>query len=57
LPFGARGGALSALIYDKTHEIKYKSPEKAWFHDLWLQVKDDTAGKLPKRQGRVAGRE
>ena len=40
LPFGARGGALSALIYDKTHEIKYKSPEKAWFHDLWLQVKD-----------------
>ena len=41
LPFGARGGALSALIYDKTHEIKYKSPEKAWFHDLWLSVKDE----------------
>jgi hypothetical protein len=40
LPFGARGGALSALIYDKTHEIKYKSPDKAWFHDLWLSVKD-----------------
>jgi hypothetical protein len=41
LPFGARGGALSALIYDKTHEIKYKSPEKAWFHDLWLTVRDE----------------
>jgi len=41
LPFGARSGALSALIYDKTHEIKYKSPDKAWFHDLWLSVKDE----------------
>ncbi|HEY4035893.1 MAG TPA: hypothetical protein VGL94_18200 [Ktedonobacteraceae bacterium] len=41
LPFGARGGALSALLYDKTHEIKYKSPDKAWFHDLWRQVKDE----------------
>jgi hypothetical protein len=40
LPFGARGGALSALIYDKTHEIKYKSREKEWFYDLWLAVKD-----------------
>jgi hypothetical protein len=40
LPFGARGGALSALIYDKTHEIKYKSREKEWFYDLWLSVKD-----------------
>ncbi len=35
LPFGARNAAVSALIYDKTHEIKYKSPEKKWFHDLW----------------------
>jgi hypothetical protein len=41
LPFGARAGALSALIYDKTHEIKYKSPEKAWFHDLWLSIRDE----------------
>ena len=52
LPFGARGGALSALIYDKTHEIKYKSPEKAWFHDLWLHVLDENGnpvwdGKAP----------
>src|SRR2546421_3824449 len=46
LPFGARGGALSALIYDKTHEIKYKSPEKAWFHDLWLQVKDENGNPV-----------
>lgn len=33
--------ALSALIYDKTHEIKYKSREKEWFHDHWLAVKDE----------------
>lgn len=37
LPFGARNAALSALIYDKTHEIKYKRPEKAWFYDLWRE--------------------
>ena len=52
LPFGARGGALSALIYDKTHEIKYKSREKEWFSDLWLAVKDQDGnpvwdGKAP----------
>ncbi len=35
LPFGSRSGALSALIYDKSHEIRYHSPEKAWFWDLW----------------------
>lgn len=38
LPFGARGGALSALIYDKTHEIKYKSPEKSWFYEIWKEA-------------------
>ncbi len=41
LPFGSRNGAVSALIYDKTHEIKYQSPEKKWFHDLWRQAKDE----------------
>jgi hypothetical protein len=46
LPFGARGGALSALLYDKTHEIKYKSPEKAWFHDLWRQVLDESGNPV-----------
>jgi hypothetical protein len=46
LPFGARGGALSALIYDKTHEIKYKSREKEWFHDLWLSVKDENGNPV-----------
>lgn len=35
LPFGSRTGALSALIYDKTHEIKYHSPEKSWMVDIW----------------------
>ncbi|GLV57145.1 hypothetical protein KDH_39830 [Dictyobacter sp. S3.2.2.5] len=38
LPFGARGAAISALIYDKTHEIKYQSPEKSWFFDLWREA-------------------
>jgi hypothetical protein len=46
LPFGARGGALSALIYDKTHEIKYKSREKEWFHDLWLSVTDENGNPV-----------
>jgi len=41
LPFGARKASLSALIYDKTHEIKYQSPDKAWFEDLWLSVTDE----------------
>jgi len=37
LPFGSRSGALSGIIYDKTHEIKYHSPQKAWMHDLWRE--------------------
>ena len=41
LPFGARNGQVSALLYDKTHEIKYKSPEKAWFHDVWNMKRDE----------------
>jgi hypothetical protein len=41
LPFGARKAPLSALIYNKTHEIKYQSPDKSWFEDLWLDVKDE----------------
>ncbi len=41
LPFGARSGQVSALLYDKTHEIKYKSPKKVWFHDIWKAVKDE----------------
>lgn len=40
LPFGSRSGAVSAILYDKTHEIKYQSPKKQWFHDIWLQAKD-----------------
>jgi hypothetical protein len=46
LPFGARKAALSALIYDKTHEIKYKSREKEWFYDLWLAVKDQDGNSV-----------
>jgi hypothetical protein len=39
LPFGVHTSAVSCLIYDKQHEIKYHSPKKAWFHDLWLAQK------------------
>ena len=35
LPFGARHAAISAIIYDKTHEIKYNSPDKAYMWDIW----------------------
>jgi hypothetical protein len=41
LPFGARNANVSALLYDKTHEIKYKSKEKSWFYDKWLRVKGE----------------
>ncbi len=41
LPFGARTGQVSALLYDKTHEIKYKSPGKKWFHDKWLAARQE----------------
>jgi len=40
LPFGKHTSAVSCLIYDKTHEIKYHSPEKQWLHDLWLRLLD-----------------
>jgi hypothetical protein len=46
LPFGARAGKVSALIYDKKHEIKYKSPKKEWFHDLWRSVLDEDGNPL-----------
>jgi hypothetical protein len=48
LPFGKRNAAVSATIYDKTHEIRYQSPEKAWFYDLW-PVEIDEATKRPVR--------
>lgn len=41
LPFGRHTSAVSALLYDKTHEIKYHSKEKAWFYDLWPVEKDE----------------
>lgn len=42
LPFGRHTSAVSCLLYDKTHEIKYHSKEKAWFYDLWPVEKDET---------------
>jgi hypothetical protein len=39
LEFGSHGSPLSCVIYDKTLEIKQKSYEKVWFHDLWRRVK------------------
>jgi hypothetical protein len=41
LPFGQRASAVSALLYDKTHEIRYHSKEKVWFYDLWPVPKDE----------------
>jgi hypothetical protein len=41
LPFGLHTSAVSALIYDKSDEIKYQSPTKVWFHDLWRAVSDE----------------
>ena len=35
LSFGMHTSVTSAVIYNKTHEIKYHSKEKGWFHDLW----------------------
>src|SRR5205807_6310946 len=35
LSFGMHTSPISAVIYNKTNEIKYHSPEKCWFHDLW----------------------
>ncbi|MEO6893207.1 MAG: hypothetical protein ABI324_29845 [Ktedonobacteraceae bacterium] len=43
LPFGARNASVSALIYNKTDEIKYHSREKTWFHDLWKSDRHMTA--------------
>ncbi|GHO62333.1 hypothetical protein KSC_012250 [Ktedonobacter sp. SOSP1-52] len=45
LPFGARNGHVSALLYNKQHEIKYKSKEKEWFYDLWRVAKDAETGE------------
>ncbi len=35
LAFGMHTSPVSAVIYNKTNEIKYHSPEKTWFYDLW----------------------
>src|SRR5437588_1346101 len=35
LSFGMHTSPVSAVIYNKTNEIKYHSPEKTWFYDRW----------------------
>ncbi len=35
LSFGMHTSPVSAVLYNKTHEIKYHSPEKTWFYDRW----------------------
>jgi hypothetical protein len=42
LTFGRHTSAVSAVIYNKTNEIRYESPEKKWEHDLWRR----NAGEL-----------
>ncbi len=39
LEFGSHGSPLSCVIYNKSQEIRQKSPDKVWFHDLWRSVK------------------
>ena len=39
--FSEQTRCASRGIYDKTHEIKYHSKEKGWFHDLWLAQKHE----------------
>src|SRR5450755_1422570 len=46
LPFGARAGALSTLIYDKTHRIKYSEQEKEWFLDIYRSACDEHGNPL-----------
>lgn len=46
LPFGRHTSAVSCLIYDKTHEIKYHSKDKGWFHDLWAAQRDELGQPL-----------
>ena len=46
LPFGARAGALSALIYDKTHRIRYSEKEKEWMCDIWSSTLDEQGNPL-----------
>src|SRR5260370_21159228 len=49
LPFGQRASAVSCLIYDKTHEIRYHAQERGWVRDLWLAQCDEDG--LPSRDG------
>ncbi len=49
LPFGQRASAVSCLIYDKTHEIRYHAQEKGWFRDLWLAQRGEDG--LPSWDG------
>ncbi len=41
LEFGSHGSPLSCVIYNKTQEIRQKSHDKLWFHDLWRRVKGE----------------
>lgn len=38
LEFGSHGSPLSCVIYNKSLEIRQKSHDKIWFHDLWQRV-------------------
>ncbi len=52
ITFSGHGSPVSCKLYNKTAEIKQRSPGKAWFYDRWLAKKraDGTAvwdGKAP----------
>jgi len=53
LEFGKHVNPLSASIYDKTQEIKIKSPQKIWFHDLWKAQGWDGSAKIWRDECRL----
>jgi hypothetical protein len=56
LPFGKRNAAVSAILYDKTHEIRYQSPEKAWMYEVWPVERDKETGRPMRPVWRLEAR-
>jgi hypothetical protein len=44
--FSGHGRPVSCKLYDKTAEIKQRSPDKRWFHDLWYKQGWDGASTV-----------
>jgi len=51
------GAPMSGIVYDKIREIRFQSPEKAWFLDLWRKNgwdEDSPVGRVEMRLERAA---